>query len=92
MSTWFRDDTVPVLLEETIQIAWNFLERAGEIDDPEEASRFLAGKIEFMIGQGQRNRLVPGDCRFSGIPKGANNRAYSGFSVTVPNYGSESSE
>jgi len=58
MSTWFRADIVLVLLEETIQIAWNFLERAGEIDDPEEASRFLAGKIEFMIGQGQRNRLV----------------------------------
>ena len=59
MSTWFRDDdATPVLLEETIQIAWNFLEGAGEIDDPAEATRFLANKIEFMIGQGQRNKLV----------------------------------
>jgi hypothetical protein len=58
MSTWFRDDNAPLLLEETIQIAWNFLECAGEIDDPGEASRFLADKIEFMIGQGQRNKLV----------------------------------
>jgi len=53
MSTWFRDDNAtPVLLEETIQIAWNFLEGAGEIDDPAEATRFLANKIEFMINGG----------------------------------------
>lgn len=58
MSTWFNDDAWPVLLEEAKQIAWNFLERSGEIDDPGEASRFLANKIEFMIAQGQRNRLV----------------------------------
>ena len=36
----------------------DFLAAAGEIDDPAEANRFLTGKIEFMIGQGQRNRLV----------------------------------
>jgi hypothetical protein len=58
MSTWFKEDTPPFLLEETIQIAWNFLEHTGEIDDPAEANRFLAGKIEFMMAQGQRNRLV----------------------------------
>jgi hypothetical protein len=58
MSTWFRDDASPLLLESAIQIAWDFLERAGEIDNPAEANRFLADKIEFMIAQGQRNRLV----------------------------------
>jgi hypothetical protein len=58
MSTWFKDDGQPLLLEETIQVAWNFLERSGEIDDAAEASRFLADKIEFMIGQGQRNKLL----------------------------------
>jgi hypothetical protein len=57
MSTWFNDSAYP-LLEEAKQIAWNFLERSGEIDDPGEASRFLANKIEFMIAQGQRSRLV----------------------------------
>ena len=56
MSTWFRDDNV--LLESAAQIAWDFLRRAGEIDDPAEASQFLADKIGFMIGQGQRNKLV----------------------------------
>jgi hypothetical protein len=58
MSTWFRDDNSPLLLEAAIQIAWNFLDRAGEIDDPIEAKRFLVDRIEFMIAQGQRNRLV----------------------------------
>jgi hypothetical protein len=58
MSTWFSDETCPLLREEARQIAWNFLERSGEIDDPAEASEFLINKIEFMIGQGQRNRLM----------------------------------
>jgi len=57
MSTWFRDAS-PLLLQSAVQIAWNFLERAGEIDDPAEASQFLTDRIESMIGQGQRNKLV----------------------------------
>jgi hypothetical protein len=58
MSTWFRDDPNPQLLMEAKQIAWEFLERSGEIDDPGELNQFLIGKIEQMIGQGQRNRLA----------------------------------
>ena len=58
MSAWFRDDANPQLLMEAKQIAENFLERSGEIDDAWEASQFLTRKIEQMIGQGQRNRLA----------------------------------
>ena len=58
MSTWFRDDTNPQLLMEAKQIAWDFLERTGEIDDADEANQFLTSKIEQMVGQGQRNRLA----------------------------------
>lgn len=58
MSTWFTDDANPQLLTEAKQIAWDFLERSGEIDDPGEVNRFLTGKIEQMLGQGQRNRLA----------------------------------
>ena len=58
MSVWFKDDGLLFLRESAVQIAWDFLERAGEIDDPTETSHFLADKIEFMIGQGQRNRLM----------------------------------
>ena len=58
MSIWFRDDGNPQLLMETKQIAWEFLERSGEIDDAAEVNQFLTGKIEQMVGQGQRNRLA----------------------------------
>jgi hypothetical protein len=58
MSTWFSDDANPQLLIEAKQIAWEFLDRSGEIDDAGEVNQFLTGKIEQMIGQGQRNRLA----------------------------------
>jgi hypothetical protein len=58
MSTWFRDDTNPQLIMEAKQIAWDYLERTGEIDDADEVNQFLTGKLEQMVGQGQRNRLA----------------------------------
>lgn len=57
MSAWFEDAPAP-LLEEAVKIAVDFLDRTGEIDDLEEACRFLVNKVGFMIGQGQRNRLL----------------------------------
>ena len=45
------------LLEESFQIAWEYLERTGELGDANAASRFLSDTIEVMIRQGQRNRL-----------------------------------
>src|SRR6266550_1869594 len=44
MSTWFRDDANPQLLMEAKQIAWEFLERSGEIDDPGESSSLCPAK------------------------------------------------
>ncbi|MBO4224776.1 hypothetical protein AAFX91_13120 [Bradyrhizobium sp. 31Argb] len=58
MSAWFKDESFPVLLESAVQIAWDYLRRAGEIDDPVEAHHFLIEKVAFMISQGQHNRLV----------------------------------
>jgi len=58
VSTWFSDDANSQLLIEAKQIAWEFLDRSGEIDDAGEVNQFLTGKIEQMIGQGQRNRLA----------------------------------
>ena len=40
------------------QIAWEFLERTGELGDGAEASRFLSEKIEAMIRRGERSRLA----------------------------------
>ena len=46
------------LLEESFQIAWEYLDRSGELGDPVAASRFLSDTIEIMIRKGERSRLV----------------------------------
>ena len=46
------------LMEESLQIAWDYLERTGEIEDNWLAGRYLGDAIELMIRQGQRSRLV----------------------------------
>jgi len=51
-------EPVPVLMENSIQIAWDYLERTGQIADPEFASRFLLDAIENMVRKGERRRLV----------------------------------
>ena len=51
-------EALSVLVENSVQIAWDYLERAGEIDDAAAASRFLSNAIELMIWRGERHRLV----------------------------------
>ena len=46
------------VIEDALQIAWNYLERTGELEEPEVASRFLIDAIELMIRQGVRSRLL----------------------------------
>ncbi len=52
------EHSTSVLIESSIQIAWDFLERSGEIENPVIASRFLYDSIELMVRQGVRNRLL----------------------------------
>lgn len=47
-----------VLMEESVQIAWDYLERADKIDDGRFCSRILADSIEEMIRRGVRSRLL----------------------------------
>ena len=47
-----------LLLEQSIQIAWDYLERTGEINEPDTASRFLGETIAVMMRHGQTNRLL----------------------------------
>jgi hypothetical protein len=62
MSACCKDDAVPPLLaENAIQIALNYLERSGEIDDYAETCDFLIAKVGFMIRQGQRNKILLGN-------------------------------
>jgi hypothetical protein len=46
------------LLEESFRIAWEYLERSGELGDDAAASRFLSDVVETMICRGQRSRLA----------------------------------
>jgi hypothetical protein len=46
------------LLEESFQIAWEYLERTGELGDAAAASRYLSDTIEIMIRKGERSRLM----------------------------------
>ena len=43
------------LLEESVDIAWVYLQRTGEADN--DAARYLTDTIEVMIRRGQRNRM-----------------------------------
>lgn len=57
MSAWFNNPP-PLLLDESVKIAVDFLDRTGEIDDLDETCQFLVNKVSFMIAQGERNRLL----------------------------------
>jgi hypothetical protein len=47
-----------MLIEDSAQIAWDYLDRAGEIRDPLPARRFLLAEVETMFKQGVRSRLL----------------------------------
>ncbi|WP_425249073.1 hypothetical protein [Bradyrhizobium brasilense] len=49
---------MPVLVERSIQIAWDLLERSGEITDPGDVSRFLLGNIDDMVRAGEHRQLM----------------------------------
>jgi hypothetical protein len=51
-------EPLPLLMENSIQIAWDYLERTGEIDDGAFTSRFLMDTVEDMIRHGERRRLL----------------------------------
>lgn len=51
-------EPLPLLMEHSIQIAWDYLERTGDIDDGAFTSRFLKDVVETMIRHGERRRLL----------------------------------
>jgi len=51
-------EPLPILMETSIQIAWDYLDRTGDLGDPEIASRFLLYAVEQMIQRGERRRLM----------------------------------
>jgi len=51
------NEPLPILVENSIQIAWDYLERTGELGDPEVASRVLFDAVEMMVLRGERRKL-----------------------------------
>jgi hypothetical protein len=50
--------SLPELMEGSFQIAWEYLERSGELGEHSRASLFLGSAIGRMIRNGTRSRLV----------------------------------
>jgi len=51
-------EPMPLLTENSIQIAWDYLEATGELGDLEMAARFLTDAVEIMIKRGETRKLM----------------------------------
>ena len=51
-------EPLPLLMENSIQIAWDYLEGTGELGDPELAARFLTDVVEILIQRGETRKLL----------------------------------
>ena len=51
-------EPLPILMENSIQIAWDYLEGTGELGDPEVAARFLTDAVETLIRRGETRKLM----------------------------------
>ena len=46
------------LMESAIHIAWDYLDRTGELGDPEIAARVLLDAVEGMVREGEKRPLM----------------------------------
>src|SRR3954451_7778803 len=53
-----KNESWPLLMENSIQIAWDFLEATGELGDAEVAARFLTDAVEILILRGETRKLM----------------------------------
>jgi hypothetical protein len=51
-------ETLSRLVENSFQIAWDYLEATGELGSPDTAARHLLDTIEAMVRQNERRRLI----------------------------------
>jgi hypothetical protein len=51
-------EPIPIAMETSIQMAWDFLNRTGELGEPEVAARVLLDAVESMVRQGERRPLM----------------------------------
>jgi hypothetical protein len=46
------------LMERSIEIAWDYLERSGQISDPESTSNFVLTSVEHNVRLGELRQLT----------------------------------
>lgn len=51
-------EPLPVLVESSLQIAWDYLEAVGEIADPRESAELLLRSIQAQILRGETRALM----------------------------------
>ena len=51
-------EPLPILVENSLQIAWDFLDASGEIEDPQQAAEVLLGTIKTLVLRGETRRLM----------------------------------
>ena len=51
-------EPMPLLIESSVEIAWDYLARTGELGDAMVAGRFLSDTIESMVSRGERRQLM----------------------------------
>jgi hypothetical protein len=51
-------EPMPSLIESSVEIAWDYLARTGELGDAMVAGRFLSDTIELMVRRGERRQLM----------------------------------
>ena len=47
-----------ILIERSIQIAWDYLDRTGELGEPEIAARVLLDAVQQLMREGERRPLM----------------------------------
>jgi hypothetical protein len=51
-------DPLPPLVENSLEVAWNYLEALGEISDPQKSAEFLLRSIQSQILRGETRTLM----------------------------------
>jgi hypothetical protein len=77
-------EPLPILIEHSVQIAWDYLERTGELGDASIASRFLVDDIELMVRQGERRRLLLSNNAIDDYRRFKNKRAHPAGQEAAP--------
>ena len=51
-------EPLPMLVEDSLQNAWDFLDASGEIDDPQQTAEVLLGTIKTLVLRGEHRRMM----------------------------------